>query len=47
MCALEILNYDAALDDNGKLTPLGAMTSEFSLDPQICLPNMSSLFMIV
>jgi pre-mRNA-splicing factor ATP-dependent RNA helicase DHX15/PRP43 len=35
MRALELLNYLAALDDDGKLTPLGAMMSEFPLDPQV------------
>ena len=35
MRALELLNFLAALDDEGKLTPLGAMMSEFPLDPQV------------
>jgi HrpA-like RNA helicase len=45
MRALELLNFLAALDDDGKLTPLGAMMSEFPLDPQvrftICRPCCS------
>ncbi|KAI0272051.1 P-loop containing nucleoside triphosphate hydrolase protein [Russula aff. rugulosa BPL654] len=35
MRALELLNFLAALDDDGNLTPLGAMMSEFPLDPQM------------
>ena len=35
MRALELLNYLAALDDNGNLTPLGAIMAEFPLDPQV------------
>ncbi|KAI0043045.1 P-loop containing nucleoside triphosphate hydrolase protein [Auriscalpium vulgare] len=35
MRALELLNYLAALDDEGDLTPLGSMMSEFPLDPQM------------
>lgn len=35
MCALEVLNYLGALDDDGKLTKLGEIMSEFPLDPQI------------
>jgi pre-mRNA-splicing factor ATP-dependent RNA helicase DHX15/PRP43 len=35
MRALEILNNLAALDDDGNLTPLGSMMSEFPLDPQV------------
>jgi pre-mRNA-splicing factor ATP-dependent RNA helicase DHX15/PRP43 len=45
MRALELLNFLAALDDDGKLTPLGSMMSEFPLDPQVrfatCLPCYS------
>lgn len=37
MRALELLNYLAALDDDGNLTPLGAIMAEFPLDPQVCL----------
>ena len=33
--ALEILNFLAALDDDGNLTPLGSIMSEFPLDPQV------------
>ena len=35
MRALEALNYLAALDDKGNLTPMGSMTSDFPLDPQV------------
>jgi len=35
MRALELLNYLAALDDDGNLTHLGSMMSEFPLDPQV------------
>ncbi|KAH8331351.1 hypothetical protein KR074_001600, partial [Drosophila pseudoananassae] len=35
MRALELLNYLAALDDDGNLTDLGAVMSEFPLDPQL------------
>ncbi|KZT01300.1 P-loop containing nucleoside triphosphate hydrolase protein [Laetiporus sulphureus 93-53] len=37
MRALELLNYLAALDDEGRLTPLGEIMAEFPLDPQACL----------
>ena len=39
MRALELLNYLAALDDDGGLTPLGAMMAEFPLDPQVSRHN--------
>jgi pre-mRNA-splicing factor ATP-dependent RNA helicase DHX15/PRP43 len=35
MRALELLNFLAALDDDGNLTPLGAIMAEFPLDPQV------------
>ncbi|KAJ8519175.1 hypothetical protein ONZ45_g3814 [Pleurotus djamor] len=35
MRALELLNYLAALDDEGNMTPLGAIMAEFPLDPQL------------
>ncbi|KAG6833159.1 DEAH-box ATP-dependent RNA helicase prp43 [Tephrocybe sp. NHM501043] len=35
MRALELLNFLAALDDEGNLTPLGAIMAEFPLDPQL------------
>lgn len=35
MRALELLNYLAALDDDGNLTPLGAIMVEFTIDPQV------------
>ena len=35
MRALEVLNYLGALDDDGNLTKLGEIMSEFPLDPQM------------
>ncbi|KAK4685021.1 pre-mRNA-splicing factor ATP-dependent RNA helicase DHX15/PRP43, partial [Tremellales sp. Uapishka_1] len=35
MRALELLHYLAALDDEGEMTPLGAIMAEFPLDPQL------------
>mmetsp|Transcript_68078 Transcript_68078/g.215385 ORF Transcript_68078/g.215385 Transcript_68078/m.215385 type:complete len:701 (-) Transcript_68078:54-2156(-) len=35
MRALELLNYLGALDDEGNLTSLGGLMSEFPLDPQL------------
>ena len=35
MRALELLNYLAALDDEGNITPLGRMMADFPLDPQV------------
>ncbi|GFR73815.1 pre-mRNA-splicing factor ATP-dependent RNA helicase DHX15 [Elysia marginata] len=35
MRALELLNYLAALDDDGEITELGSMMAEFPLDPQL------------
>jgi pre-mRNA-splicing factor ATP-dependent RNA helicase DHX15/PRP43 len=35
MRALELLNYLGALDDEGELTKIGSMMSEFPLDPQL------------
>jgi pre-mRNA-splicing factor ATP-dependent RNA helicase DHX15/PRP43 len=35
MRALELLNYLAALDDEGNLTYLGSIMAEFPLDPQM------------
>ncbi|KIK45590.1 hypothetical protein CY34DRAFT_77609 [Suillus luteus UH-Slu-Lm8-n1] len=35
MRALELLNYLAALDDDGNLTALGSIMGEFPLDPQL------------
>jgi pre-mRNA-splicing factor ATP-dependent RNA helicase DHX15/PRP43 len=37
MHALELLNYLAALNDEGQLTDLGSMMAEFPLDPQVSL----------
>ncbi|KAF9481047.1 pre-mRNA-splicing factor ATP-dependent RNA helicase PRP43 [Pholiota conissans] len=33
--ALKLLNYLAAVDDDGNLTPLGAMMAEFPVEPQL------------
>ena len=41
MRALETLNFLAALDDEGNLTPLGRMMSEFPLDPQAIIQPIS------
>ena len=35
MRALELLNYLGALDDDGNLTQVGTVMSEFPLDPQL------------
>jgi pre-mRNA-splicing factor ATP-dependent RNA helicase DHX15/PRP43 len=35
--ALELLKFLAALDDDGNLTPMGSMMSEFPLDPQVLI----------
>lgn len=35
MRALEMLNYLGAMDDEGKLTKVGSVMSEFPLDPQL------------
>ncbi|KIK95356.1 hypothetical protein PAXRUDRAFT_778394 [Paxillus rubicundulus Ve08.2h10] len=42
MRALELLNYLAALDDEGNLTPLGSKMAEFPLDPQLAKMLISS-----
>jgi len=42
MRALELLNYLGALDDDGNLTDLGAVMSEFPLDPQLSKALVSS-----
>jgi pre-mRNA-splicing factor ATP-dependent RNA helicase DHX15/PRP43 len=42
MRALELLNFLAALDDDGNLTALGSKMSEFPLDPQVRLPTCRS-----
>lgn len=42
MRALELLNYLAALDDDGNLTDLGAVMAEFPLDPQLAKMLMAS-----
>jgi HrpA-like RNA helicase len=38
MRALELLNFLAAMNDEGELTPLGKLMASFPLDPQVCLP---------
>jgi len=40
--ALELLNYLAAFDDEGNLTPLGEIMAEFPLDPQLSKMLISS-----
>ncbi|KIJ12487.1 hypothetical protein PAXINDRAFT_101199 [Paxillus involutus ATCC 200175] len=42
MRALELLNYLAALDDDGNLTALGSVMAEFPLDPQLSKTLISS-----
>jgi len=42
MRALELLNYLGALDDDGNLTDLGSMMSEFPLDPQMAKTLVAS-----
>lgn len=42
MRALELLNYLAALDDDGELTELGSMMAEFPLDPQLAKQVIAS-----
>ena len=42
MRALELLNFLAALDDDGNLTPLGTKMSQFPLDPQVDFPSCCS-----
>lgn len=42
MRALEELNYLACLDDEGELTPMGSLASEFPLDPALAVMLISS-----
>lgn len=42
MRALELLNFLAALDDEGNLTALGAIMAEFPLDPQVRVDTHST-----
>src|SRR5947199_2421048 len=42
MRALELLNYLGALDDEGNLTHVGHLISEFPLDPQLSKLLVSS-----
>ncbi|KAK3683680.1 pre-mRNA splicing factor ATP-dependent RNA helicase PRP43 [Podospora appendiculata] len=42
MRALEELNYLACLDDDGELTKLGSLASEFPLDPAVAVMLISS-----
>ncbi|KAF7790139.1 hypothetical protein EIP86_001091 [Pleurotus ostreatoroseus] len=43
MRALELLNYLAAIDDDGNMTSLGAIMAEFPLDPQVRFPYLTTL----
>src|SRR5882762_10085776 len=43
MRAIELLNYLAALDDDGNLTAMGSMMSEFPLDPQVLVFRLQSV----
>jgi len=43
MRALELLNYLSALDDEGNLTELGKVMSDFPLDPQVGLLTLSHI----
>lgn len=43
MRALELLNYLAAMNDEGKLTALGSVMAEFPLDPQVCILDTRSV----
>ena len=51
MRALELLNYLAALDDDGNMTALGGIMAEFPLDPQVsvhkAIPYISSFLMMI
>ena len=47
MRALELLNYLAALDDEGNLTPMGNMMSEFPLDPQVDLQKLLPVLQVL
>ena len=47
MRALELLNYLAALDDEGNLTPMGSMMSEFPLDPQVNFFNLLLILQVL
>lgn len=42
MRALELLNYLGAIDDDGNLTKVGNIMSEFPLDPQLSKMVVSS-----
>ena len=44
MRALELLNYLAALDDDGNLTALGSMMADFPLDPQVRSSSSSPVY---
>ena len=41
MRAMELLNFLAAIDDDGELTALGKLMAEFPLDPQVRSPSLS------
>ncbi len=42
MRALELLNFLAALDDEGNLTAMGSLMAEFPLDPHVEFPTCCS-----
>lgn len=44
MRALELLNYLGALDDEGELTKVGEIMSEFPLDPQLSKMAIASTY---
>jgi len=43
ICSCERSHYLAALDDEGNLTPLGAIMGDFPLPPQVRTFELSSL----
>ena len=47
MRALELLNYLAALDDDGNLTELGAIMAEFPLDPQLAKMLIGTFYYVL
>ena len=47
MCALELLHYLAAINDDGKITALGSLMASFPTDPQVSLYKMWSIKIIL
>jgi pre-mRNA-splicing factor ATP-dependent RNA helicase DHX15/PRP43 len=47
MRALELLNFLAALDDDGNLTALGGIMAEFPLDPQVYFLSLPVLLAVI